>query len=94
METLELEQISYRGKLVKIITEEIIKDYLFESYHKLPELVKKLQEKLNENFKFTTRVHEFKGNDNFVFGQISFADETGRVRVVDITVTPSVEFKI
>ena len=94
MEELVLENKSYRGMLVKIIVESVVKDYMFESYDKLPELIETLQEKLNQNLAFTTVVSKFRSLNDYIFGQISFFDENSEPRVLDVTVARSIEFDI
>ncbi len=83
---LELENKSYRGMLVEVIVKSFIKDYLFDSKDGLKEI---LQEKLDLNLRFNTKVSEIETKNEHTFGKISFEDENGIVRVIDFTITGS-----
>lgn len=80
---LELENKSCRGMLVEVIVKHFIKDYLFDSIDGLKEI---LQERLNSNLKFETKVSDIETKDGNNFCKISFEDENGKVRVVDFTI--------
>lgn len=74
---------SYRGKLVEVIVKSFIKDNLF----KLPDgLDKKLQERLDLNLKFETKVFDFETNNGISFGYITFEDEYGVIKVKNFTI--------
>jgi thioredoxin reductase len=75
---------SYRGMLVKIIVKSFVTDYLFDPNDELKET---LQEKLNLNLKFDTKVSEIEIKNKHNVGKISFEDETGEVRVIEFTIT-------
>ena len=94
MEELLLEEKSYRGMLVKTIVESVVKDYAFESYDALTELVATLQKRLNQNLSFATIVSKFRSLDNEVYGQISFFDENAKQCVCDVTIVRSVQIDI
>lgn len=83
---MELENKSYRGTLVEVIVKSFIKENLFESIDDLKEV---LQERLNLNLKFETNVSAIENKNGHTFGQISFDDENGIVRVIDFTITNS-----
>jgi len=83
---MELENKSYRGKLVKVIVESFIIDYQFELSDKLKEI---LQERLDLNLKFETKVSEIEIKNEHSFGQVYFNCEKGDASVIDFTVTNS-----
>jgi NADPH-dependent 2,4-dienoyl-CoA reductase/sulfur reductase-like enzyme len=83
---LEMENKSYRGMLVEVIVKSFITDYLFDSKDGLKEI---LQEKLDLNLRFNTKVSEIETKNEHTFGKISFEDENGIVRVIDFTITGS-----
>lgn len=73
---------SYRGMLVEVIVKAYIKENLFESVNTLKE---KLQERLNLNLKFKTNVSKIEIKNEQTFGNISFEDENGLIKVLDFT---------
>lgn len=77
---------TYRGMLVEVIVKSYIKENLFESVEHLKEV---LQERLNLNLKFETKVSDIENKNGNTFGQISFDDENGIVRVIDFTINCS-----
>jgi hypothetical protein len=77
---------SYRGMLVEVIVKSFITDYLFDMVDGLKEI---LQQKLDLNLKFDTKVSEIENKNEHTFGKISFEDENGEVRVIDFTITGS-----
>jgi NADPH-dependent 2,4-dienoyl-CoA reductase/sulfur reductase-like enzyme len=83
---LEMENKSYRGMLVEVIVKSFITDYLFDSKDGLKEI---LQEKLDLNLRFNTKVSEIETKNEHTFGKISFEDENGILRVIDFTITGS-----
>jgi hypothetical protein len=83
---MELENKSIRGMLVEVILKSIITDYLCDSVYGLKEI---LQEKLDLNLKFDTKISEIETKNEYTFGKISFEDENGVVRVIDFTITGS-----
>jgi predicted RecB family endonuclease len=83
---MELENKSIRGMLVEVIVKSFITDYLFDSVDGLKEI---LQEKLNINLKFDTKVSEIENKNEYTFGKISFEDEDKLVRLIDFTITSS-----
>ncbi len=83
---IELENKSYRGMLVEVIVKSFIKDYLFDSKDGLKEI---LQDKLDLNLKFETKVSDIESKNEHTFAKISFDDENGKVRVIDFTITGS-----
>jgi len=83
---MELENKSIRGMLVEVIVKSYIRNYLFDSVNGLKEI---LQEKLNLNLKFDTKVSEIETKNEHTFGKISFENENGVVGVIDFTITGS-----
>jgi hypothetical protein len=83
---LELENKSYRGMLVEVIVKSFITDYLFDSKDGLKEI---LQEKLDLNLMFDTKVSEIETKNEHTFGKISFEDENGLIKVIDFTIISS-----
>jgi hypothetical protein len=83
---MELENKSIRGMLVEVIVKSFITDYLFDSVDGLKEI---LQEKLNLNLKFDTKISEIETKNEYTFGKISFEDEDRLVRLIDFTITGS-----
>jgi hypothetical protein len=79
----ELENKSYRGMLVEVVIQSYIKENLFETVEDLKET---LQERLNSNLKFETRVSEIEIKNGHTFGKISFDDGNGEIRIIDFTV--------
>jgi hypothetical protein len=75
---------SYRGMLVEVIVKSFITDYHFGLNDGLKEI---LQEKLDLNLKFDTKVSEIENKNEHTFGGISFKDENGVGRVIDFTIT-------
>lgn len=75
---------SYRGMLVEVISKYFITDNLFNSIDRLKEI---LQEKLDLNLKFITKVSEIETKNGQNFGKISFEDDKGVMRVMDFTIT-------
>jgi len=75
---------SYRGMLVEVISKYFITDNLFNSMDRLKEI---LQEKLDLNLKFITKVSEIETKNGQNFGKISFEDDKGVMRVTDFTIT-------
>lgn len=75
---------SYRGMLVEVISKYFITDNLFNSMDRLKEI---LQEKLDLNLKFITKVSEIETKNGQNFGKISFEDDKGVMRVMDFTIT-------
>jgi|TARA_R110000782_G_scaffold248218_1_gene335141 hypothetical protein len=73
-----------RGMLVQGIVKPFITDCLFDSIDGLQE---KLQEKLDLNLKFVTKVSEIETKNENTFGKISFEDEDGVVKVIEFNVT-------
>jgi hypothetical protein len=72
--------------LVEVIVKSFITDYLLDSVDGLKEI---LQEKLDLNLKFDTKVSEIEIKNEHTFGKISFEDENGVVRVIDFIITGS-----
>lgn len=77
---------NYRGMLVEVIVKSSISDYLFDS---VDELKKILQEKLDLNLKFNTKVSEIENKNEHTFGKIFFEDESGMVKAIDFTIIPN-----
>ena len=77
---------NYRGMLVEVIVKSSISDYLFDS---VDELKKILQEKLDLNLKFETKVSDIEIKNDHTFGKISFEDESGMVKAIDFTIIPN-----
>jgi DNA/RNA endonuclease YhcR with UshA esterase domain len=80
---MNLENKSYRGKLIEVIIKSFFVDNLLESADKLKEV---LQGKLDSNLKFETSVSEVENKNGLTYGQISFKDEDGNIKVSDFTV--------
>ncbi len=80
---IETENKNYRGMLVEVIVKSFTADYLFDSND---ELKKNLQEKLDLNLKFDTKVSEIETKNEHTFSKISFEDENGKIRVIDFTI--------
>jgi predicted RecB family endonuclease len=72
--------------LVEVIVKSFITDYLFDSVDGLKEI---LQDKLDLNLKFNTKVSEIENKNKHTFCKISFEDENGEVKVIDFTITSS-----
>lgn len=70
--------------LVEVISKYFITDNLFNSMDRLKEI---LQEKLDLNLKFITKVSEIETKNGQNFGKISFEDDKGVMRVMDFTIT-------
>jgi hypothetical protein len=83
---MELENKSIRGMLVEVIVKSFITDYLFDSVDGLKEI---LQDKLDLNLKFDTKISEIETKNEYTFGKISFEDEDGLIRLIDFTITGS-----
>lgn len=81
---MELENKSIRGMLVEVIVKSTLEENLFESIDGLKEI---LQERLNLNLKFEANVSDVENKNGHTFGQISFGDESGVIRVIDFTIT-------
>ncbi len=81
-----VENKSYRGMLVEVIVKNYTKENLFESVDSLKEI---LQERLNLNLKFETKVSDIVTKNEQTFGKIYFDDENGIERVIYFTTTGS-----
>lgn len=77
---------SYRGMLVEIITKSQIKKNLIEPVDNFKQ---NLQEQLDLNLKFETKVSNIETKNGHTFGSVSFEDENGDIRVADFTITPT-----
>lgn len=75
---------SYRGMLVEVIMKSFTKNYLFSVVDNMKEI---LQSKLDDEFKFETKVSDIQSIGNNIIGNISFMDENGRIRVLDFVIT-------
>lgn len=75
---------SYRGMLVEVIMKSFTKNYLFSVVDNMKEI---LQSKLDDEFKFETKVSDIQSIGNNIIGNISFIDENGRIRVLDFVIT-------
>jgi hypothetical protein len=74
---------SYRGMLVEIIVKSFTEQHLFDEVDYLKEI---LQERLNLNLKFETNVSDTQSKNGQTFGNISFEDENGLVKVIHFTI--------
>jgi hypothetical protein len=84
MENLKNEEfISLRGELVKTITLHFCEKALFTTFNDVEE---RLQNELDEHLKFETKISDLKQKENLSFGNISFNDENGVVKVVGFTI--------
>lgn len=81
-----MENKSYRGLLVEIIVKSFIEQHLFDEVDYLKEI---LQERLNLNLKFETNVSDTQSKNGQTFGNISFEDENGLVKVIHFTIIGS-----
>jgi hypothetical protein len=83
---IETENKSYRGMLVEIIVKSFTEQHLFDEVDNLKEI---LQERLNLNLKFETNVSDIQSKNGLTFGNISFEDENGLIKVIDFTIISS-----
>lgn len=75
---------SERGKMIKTVVEENMKNRIF-SYNEAYK--NDLQDVLNEKLDFETKVFDINIKDNSRFGKISFTDENNTQRIIDWVVT-------
>lgn len=75
---------SYRGKLVEVIIKTFIENNPFELVENSKE---NLQDILDLNLKFHTKVSDIEIKNGITLIQIYFDDENGNGKVVDVTIT-------
>jgi len=81
---VKLKDKNYRRMLVRIIVKSFITDCLFDSKDRLKEI---LQEKLDLNLRFDTKVSEIETKNKRTFGKVFFEDENGIESVINFTIT-------
>ena len=79
---------NYRAYLVKTIIKSFVEGHLFDHVSNIKQ---ELQNILNSNLKFETKVSDFEIKNDCVFSHVSFEDEIGDTRVVDVVITKTVK---
>lgn len=77
------EKMSYRAKLIEVIIESYVEVHTYDFTDKLNE---DLQEILDLNLKFETKILDMEIKNKLISIQICFEDENGEPRVLDVTI--------
>ena len=89
---IEIENKSFRGALIEVITKKIVLENLFESIE-LNELKEKLEDAFDLNLKFEVKVSEIGTKNGFVSGDIVYENEDGKTISTHFTICHSNEIQ-
>lgn len=81
-----MENKSLRGKLVSLITESVATNHLFGDTNEVKNI---LQESLDMNLGFTTKVLDIRTVDSMIMGDVYFEDEKEVMSVINFTIFPN-----
>lgn len=99
MENLELarpdiphEKRSYRGVLIETLLRLVIANYMLESSDKIPEMARKINNRLQQDFKFETSDVIIRNVDSFIAGEVTYENENGKPSAIHFTITNNAKF--